>query len=162
NYTITYKVGKLTVNKAPLTITADALPATAANDAFSKTYDGHAFSGFTIRYDGFVNSDNPGTLGGALTFSGPATTAVNAGSYAVTPGGMTSNNYTVSFVDGSLNIGKAPLTVKANDATFDEGSINLANLAASYSGFVNNETIAVLGGTLTLTSTATTASAPGQ
>src|SRR5439155_16258183 len=98
-----------------LTITADALPGTGANDAFSKVYDGLVYSPFTVRYSGFVNGETSAVLGGTLSFTGAGTTAVNAGGpYTVTPGGQTSSNYAISYVDGSLNITKPPLTITAD------------------------------------------------
>jgi len=47
----------INVGKAPLSITADANVATLGVDHFSKTYDGHVYTGFTARYVGFVNSE---------------------------------------------------------------------------------------------------------
>jgi hypothetical protein len=106
--TATTTAATLTVNKAELTVTADANAGTATVDAFSKTYDGAVFSGFTVRYGGFVSGETAAVLGGTLNFSGVGTTAVNVGNgYVVTPGGLTSNNYNITFVDGLLNITKA-------------------------------------------------------
>jgi len=97
------------IGKQPtLTITADAVPSTSWNDDFSKVYDGQVYTGFTVRYDGFVNGDDPTKLGGTLSFSGSGPTAVNAGTYTVIPGGQTSNYYDIQYVAGSLTISKAP------------------------------------------------------
>lgn len=57
-----------------------------------------------MTYDGFVNGETEGVLGGPLSFSGTAQGATNAGSYTITPGGLTSDNYAISFVDGTLTI----------------------------------------------------------
>jgi len=106
NYTISYHnaaIG-LTVNPAPLTITADSIVGTPAVDPFIKVYDGLVYTGFTVRYDGFVNGETPSVLGGSLSFSGAGTTAVLPGTYTVTPGGLTSVNYTITFVNGTLKI----------------------------------------------------------
>ena len=48
-------------------------------------------------------------LAGTLTYGGTAQGAVNAGSYAITPGGLTSGNYAINFVDGTLTINPAAL-----------------------------------------------------
>jgi MBG domain (YGX type)/Kelch motif len=94
-----------TINQANLTVTADAVPATATVDAFSKMFDNTVFSPFTVRYSGFVNNETEAVLGGTLTFSGAGTTAIYVGGpYTVTPGGLTSSNYNITFVSGSLNI----------------------------------------------------------
>src|SRR4029079_6336800 len=97
--------GSLTISKAAVTVTAAADVTTAAIDHFLKNYDGQPFSPFTVRYAGFVNSETSSVLGGTLSFSGLGTTATAAGGpYAVTPGGLTSSNYDISFVSGSLTI----------------------------------------------------------
>jgi hypothetical protein len=157
----------LTVNPAPLTITADAVPATAANDVFTKVYDGHVYTGFTVRYDGFVNGETSAVLGGTLGFSGAGTTAINVGNgYVVTPGGQTSTNYDIHYVNGSLNITQALLTITADavpgTAANDpftkvyDGHV-YTGFTVRYDGFVNGETSAVLGGTLSFSGVGTTA-----
>ena len=141
NYTISFVDGTLTVNPAPLTITA--------NDD-SKTYNGLAYSGGNgVTYSGFVNGEGSAVLSGALGYGGSAQGAVNAGSYAITPNGLTSSNYTISFVDGTLMVNPAPLMITANDdsKTYDGQAYGGGN-GVSYAGFVNGESNAVLGGTL--------------
>ena len=106
NYTFTFANGQLTITKATLTVTADSLVGTPAVDPFTKVYNGLVYTGFTARYDGFVNGETPTVLSGTLTFSGAGTTAVlPGGPYTVTPGGLTSSNYNIAFVNGTLNIG---------------------------------------------------------
>ncbi|MTW05151.1 MBG domain-containing protein, partial [Pseudoduganella ginsengisoli] len=141
NYAVSYVNGALTVAQAPLTVTA-------ANA--SKTYDGLAYSGGNgVSYTGFVNGETSAVLGGALAYGGTAQGAVNAGSYAITPQGYTSTNYAITYVDGALAIGQAPLTVAAANAsrTYDGVAYSGGN-GVSYTGFVNGETSAVLGGAL--------------
>ncbi|MDE1991255.1 MAG: hypothetical protein KGI75_02075, partial [Rhizobiaceae bacterium] len=147
NYTITYVAGDLTVNKAVLTVTA--------NDA-SKTYDGVAYSGGSgVSYSGFVGSDSVSSLGGALSYGGTAQGALNAGSYGISASGLTSGNYTITYVDGGLTVNKAALTVTANDAfkTYDGAAYSGGN-GVSYSSFVGSDSISSLGGTLTYGGTA--------
>ncbi|MFT3751737.1 MAG: MBG domain-containing protein [Paludibacter sp.] len=149
NYAITYVNGKLNVNKAPLTITA--------HDK-SKVYNGLVYSPFTIRYSGFANGEDLTALGGTLTFGGAAATAVNAGTaYAITPGGLTSDNYAITFVDGKLDITKAPLTITAHDKSMVYNGAVYSPFTIKYSGFANGENLTALGGTLTFGGTATTA-----
>src|SRR5207302_6077586 len=106
-------------------------------------------------YAGFVNGDTPGSLGGTLTFGTAATAASPVGSYPVTPGGLTSGNYTITFVNGNLSVTPAGLTVTANNATKIYGQPN-PGFSAGYSGFVNGDTAGSLGGTLTFSTPATT------
>jgi hypothetical protein len=95
-YDITFADGALTVNQAALTVTA--------NDA-AKTYDGLAYSGGNgVGYSGFVNGETSAVLGGALAWGGNSQGAVNAGNYAITASGLTSGNYAIHFVDGTLVI----------------------------------------------------------
>ncbi len=146
-----------TVAKAPLTITANSA---------SKAYDGVAYSGGTgVTYAGFVNSQNSSALGGTLTYSGTSQNAVNTGSYVITPGGLTSSNYAITFVDGTLTIGKAAvaLVYTANAATSTYGA-SLASLGGTVSGtgFVNGETVANLSGALSWATTATPTSVVGS
>jgi hypothetical protein len=102
NYLITFDSGVLTVNPAALTITA--------NDA-TKIYDGAAYSGGNgVTYSGFVNSQSAGVLSGALAYSGTSQGAINPGSYVITPGGLTSNNYTITFDNGTLTLAAASPT----------------------------------------------------
>ena len=95
---------ELTVNPAVLTISADNK---------SKPYDRQPFTTFTVSYSGFVGSDSPSMLGGSLSFGGSAVGATRAGIYTVTPAGLTSSNYTLNLVNGTLTIDHAPLLVSA-------------------------------------------------
>ncbi|WP_186457680.1 beta strand repeat-containing protein, partial [Nitrospirillum amazonense] len=141
NYDISYVAGTLTVNKAALTVTANTP---------TVTYGQTPTLGAS--YSGFVNGETASVLGGALTVSGAG---ANAGSYTLTPGGLTSANYDISYVAGTLTVNKAALTVTANNATVTYGQT--PTLGASYSGFVNGETASVLGGTLTISGAGTNA-----
>jgi hypothetical protein len=94
NYAITYASGALTVNPAPLIITADP----------QWKITGEANPVFTVSYQGFVLGQDASVLGGLLTFSTPATMSSLPGAYAVTPGGLTSGNYAITFVSGTLTV----------------------------------------------------------
>jgi hypothetical protein len=140
----------VTISKAALTITADAK---------SKNYDGLTYLGgggtFTVQYAGFVNGDDEGDLGGTLAFTGTATTATAAATYTnqIIPGGLTSSNYTIGFVPGTLTINKVNLTITANDVHKNYGTAlsspitgtDPANFTSS--GLQNGETI----GSVTIT-----------
>jgi RHS repeat-associated protein len=138
-----------TVTPAPLTVTADDQ---------TKAY-GAPLPTLTAQYSGFVNGDTPAALGGTLTLTTTATAASHvAGSpYPITPAGLTSTNYAITFVTGTLTVTPVPVTVTADSKTKAYGAA-LPTLTVSYSGLVNGDTPAALGGTLTLTTTATGAS----
>jgi hypothetical protein len=151
NYTITFVNGTLTITPAPLTVTA--------NNA-TKVY-GQANPAFTVSYYGFVNGDTASSLGGTLSFSMPATASSPAGTYAITPSGLTSSNYRITFANGTFTITPAPLTVTANNATKVYGQAN-PTFTVSYSGFVNGDTSSVLSGKPSLSTTATSTSPVGS
>ncbi len=132
----------LNVARAPLTITADNQ---------TMTY-GDSVPALTVSTSGLVNGD---TFAAAVT-GAPATSATSsspAGSYTISQGTLSALNYLISFVEGTLTVGKATLTATADSLT---RTINTANPAFTihYSGFVNGDTAAGLG---TLPSASTTA-----
>jgi autotransporter-associated beta strand protein len=156
NYTITYAANNqaFTINQAPLTITA--------NNA-SKTYDGQSYLGtYGVSYSPFANGETSSVLGGVLSFAGNSQNAVNAGSYAISPTGLTSGNYAITFLDGTLTINKAHLTVTASNASKTYGDTNPA-LTTTISGFVNGENLVTSGvsGSGTATSNATASTSVG-
>ncbi|MCJ9702250.1 filamentous hemagglutinin N-terminal domain-containing protein [Bradyrhizobium sp. SHOUNA76] len=141
----------LTIDRAPLTITANA----------SKTYDGLAFSGGSVAYSGFMNGETASVLSGTLSYGGTAQGAVNAGRYGLTAAGLSSANYAIKFVDGSLTVNKAALTVTANDVTRIYDGVPFSGGSVTYSGFVNGEGLPALSGTLVYGGSAQGARYPG-
>jgi autotransporter-associated beta strand protein len=91
--------GLFTVAPAPLTITADDKTKTA----------GQPNPPFTATFTGFKLGQTVADLTGALSFTTPATTASPPGLYAITPGGVSSTNYAITFVDGQLVVTAAPI-----------------------------------------------------
>ena len=140
NYTIIYVPGTLTVSKAPSTITS--APST-------KVY-GSPNPAFTVTYATFVTGDTEAVLSGTLVFTTTATTASAVGDYDVTPSGLTSANYDITFVKGTLTVTKAPLTVTAAPSTKVYGAPNPA-FTVTYATFVTGDTPASLAGTLAFT-----------
>jgi hypothetical protein len=119
-----------------------------ANDA-TKTY-GAALPTFGVTYTGLVAGDTSVSIGGALTFNTPVTSATAPGTYAVRPSGLTSPSYTIAFTPGVFTVTKAPLTITASSATISVDSA-LPIFTAQMAGFVLSETASVLGGTLAFT-----------
>ena len=84
------------ITPAPLTVTA--------NDD-RKLYDGAAYSGGNgVTYAGFANGEDSSVLGGLLAYGGSSQGAVQAGTYGIDPSGLTSNNYDLRFVNGTLTV----------------------------------------------------------
>src|SRR5439155_1294176 len=133
---------------------------TVTADDKTKTY-GAGTPPLTVSYAGFVNGDSAASLGGTLSVTTTATAASAAGSYPITASGQTSGNYTIGYGAGTLTVTKASLTVTADNQTKTYGAGNPA-LTVSYAGFVNGDTVASLGGTLSVTTAATAGSAVGS
>jgi len=57
-----------------------------------------------VVYSGFVHSETETVLSGMLAFDTSATSTSPVGDYAVTPKGLTSTNYAITFTDGTLHI----------------------------------------------------------
>ena len=218
NYTGTAQK-KFDITTAALTVTAVNKQVTYGDDAPQ----------YTVSYDGFVNNETNAVLGGTLAFAcSYVKNQTGAGNYDITPSGLTSSNYAITFTKGTLTVGKKALedgfianiaslvyngvaqepapvvtfngmtlvkgtdysvsyennvnvgtatatvtalanstkysgsasktfsiTKKALTVTADNKSVTFGDDAPTYTetydGFVNNETKAVLGGTLALT-----------
>jgi hypothetical protein len=140
NYTLpTSASGTIgTISKAPLNVTASNA---------SKTYDGTVFSGGNgVTYSGFVNNETSAVLGGTLGYAGTSQNAKNVGNYVITPNGLTSANYSVNFVDGSLTINPAGLNAIVASLTGSTSKVYDGNTAATltpgnfaFSGFAAGE-----------------------
>ena len=131
NYSISYKPGTLTVNKANLTITA--------NDV-AKTYGQSPTYSFTPT--GLANSD---TFTGATAASGGAAGTAAVGSYPITPSAATGvgiGNYSITYANGTLTVTPANLTITANAASKTYGTTGgLSGTAFTASGLVNGDAV---------------------
>lgn len=107
NYSLAYMPGKLTIQKAPLTVTA--------SDE-TRIY-GQTNPSLKLSYDGFKLGENEQI---AFFEKPSATTDANinsdAGVYPISVSGGVSKNYEVTqYIPGNLTITKAPLTLSANN-----------------------------------------------
>jgi hypothetical protein len=129
------------ITQATLTVTAKDVP--------NITYSGVPYSGSNgVTYSGFVNGEDTGVLTGLLDYKGGASEgAVNVGSYIIRPGGQTSNNYAISYFNGTLTIIPAVLSAFINsmptkvydgttDATLTSGDYLLTGFASGESATV--------------------------
>jgi hypothetical protein len=121
------------VTKATLTATADNK---------SRLY-GDPNPALTITYTGFKNSETAAVIDTLPTASTTAVLTSNVGTYPITPAGGTDNNYTFSFVNGTLTVTKATLTATADNKSRLYGDANPA-LTITYTGFKNSETASVI------------------
>ncbi|PKB16498.1 MBG domain-containing protein [Flavobacterium sp. 5] len=146
----------LIINKAALTVTADAK---------SKTY-GAANPALTVTYTGFMNGETLATSGitGSPSVTTTATGSSAVGTYpiSVAVGTLASSNYSFTYAAGTLTVTKASITVTADAKSKTYGAAN-PTLTVTYSGFTNGETLATSGitGSPSITTTATGSSAVG-
>ena len=69
----------------------------------------------SVSVAGLQGGDTLAQLGGQLGYSGSGIGAVNAGSYSVLPGGLTSSKYDLVWLPGTVTIERAPLVLSADD-----------------------------------------------
>ena len=100
-------------------------------------------------------------LVGKPVLSCAATSTSAVGTYPITISKGSVENKNVTYVNGTLTIVKAPLTISAGNYTKKQGEEN-PKFTATYSGFKNGETSAVLTKQPTFTTDVTTSTAPGQ
>ncbi len=136
----TFTDGRLSIGKAPLLVTANAL---------SKTYDGVAFTGGNgAVYSGLVNGETAAVLGGALSFAGSSQGARKVGSYVLAPTGLNSANYAISYADATLDITRASISaitgITAANKVYDGSSAASLNSAgAAFTSMVAGDQLTV-------------------
>jgi len=132
NYAITYVNADLTVNKVPLTITAD--------DKIKTYKDPNPI--LTLTYSGFVNNESPAQLTSLPVVSTIADQTSLPGKYTILVSGASSPNYDIALVDGVLTVLgtnvalKIPNTFTPNDDGIND-TWNIANID-SYPGCTVN------------------------
>lgn len=151
NYTMEYEQGSLTVKKASLAI--------QVKDA-EKTY-GDDNPNFALIYTGLKNNEIAPEWTTVPQFITAATKKSGCGSYDVTVI-CEPKNYTISAnTSGKLTIKKAPLIIKANNATMDYCG-KMPSYSYTYSGFVNGDDETSLLSKPTITTEATSTSNAGE
>ncbi|MGN8056233.1 MBG domain-containing protein [Pedobacter sp. 22163] len=126
NYTIDFKTADLTINKAVLSVTADA----------KQMCQGADLPAFTLSYNGFKFSDNANSLSTRPSVNSTGSRSSAAGDYVLSPVGGVSANYTFNYINGVLKINPLPLiAINSNKGTSisrGETAILTATGAASY------------------------------
>ena len=145
NYEISYVDGKLIIAEA------DAVIVKVGN--YTRLY-GDENPTFEYTVEG-------GELIGTPAITCSATKESPIGEYAIEVSAGTVENFNVTYVNGTLKVEKAALTVKAGEYTMKQGD-PLPEFTASFEGFKNGETSEVLTKQPVLTTEATSSSAPGE
>lgn len=150
NYAVYYKVAgtqstspfnssyTIVINQAALSVTADNQTVTYGDNA----------NDFSVSYNGFVGNDNASVLGGALVFESNYTQGNSVETYDITPSGLTSDNYNITFVNGNITVERREVTVtpKSNQSKVygdDDPSLTYEDIKNIY----NNDNL-ILEGTL--------------
>ena len=146
------KVGKYTAKVTDLSNENYKLPATGLEQAFEITKaplkitalndtivygDEPASAG--IAYDGFVGKETSNVLTGKLAFEINYKQYGDAGEYAITPSGLTADNYEIEFVAGKLTVEPKVVSIAWDDETSFtyDGKAHAPNAAAE--GLLNND-----------------------
>ena len=104
-----------------------------------------------VSCQGFVNNEDIDDLDGTLTYAHTYRQFDDVGEYTITPGGLTSDNYDISFLPGTLEVRPRTVTLTWHNT---EGRIYADNegaITATVSNAVNGDRIGVTvtGGELT-------------
>ena len=94
NYNITTNDGMLTISKKALTVTAEDKTVTFLD----------AIPEYTAVMNGFITGEDKDDLSGTLAFECTYAPGSAVGTYSITPSGLTSGNYEITFVDGTLTV----------------------------------------------------------
>ena len=128
----------LTISKAKLTVTANDNTVIYGEDPAA---NGVTFTGFAGADDETVS----GVLGGAISYSFNYVKGASAGSnYKITPSGVTSDNYELTFKQGVLTVDKRPVTV----SWYKDASLTSQTLSYVYDGLTVFAPFAVAGNLL--------------
>jgi hypothetical protein len=148
-YETVYKTVQIEVTRKRLDVVADDQ---------TKDY-GDPVPTYTVTYSEFVLGEDKSVLGGTLTFltTPDATDASPIGQYTIMPAGLTSQNYAIYFIPGTLDIIRAQLTVTADPQTKYFGD-PLPPFTATF----NPKPKPAFSGPPTFTSTASASSPPGK
>jgi len=161
NYTISYNTANLTVNQANITITANN-----QNKVYGTTQSTPVTgsSAFSISGGSMQNGETIGTVtltynnAAALTATSSAGTTSSITPSTATGGSGTQSNYNISYVNGTLSVTQAPLSITANSFAKTQGVTYIplgTEFTYSPNPLPNSETI----GSVTLTSSGFAAAA---
>ncbi len=137
NYVITRLEPDLSIGQAALTITAD-------DQAINY---GAPIPTLTASDTGLVNGDNAGSLSTAPTITTTATSASLPGTYPITASGAAGANYSISYVQGTLNI------IASADATLSDIGLSTGTLSPAFSAAKTSYSVNVTNATNTITLT---------
>ena len=95
------------ITKVPLTVTAKN-----ATIAY-----GDEPSNAGVEYSGFVGDDNENDLNDSIVFNYDYVQFYKVGKYVIIPGGLSSDNYDITFVEGELTVEPKEISIAWSDAS---------------------------------------------
>ena len=132
NFKVLTKTVNFTISKKPLTVTANPKTITYGDEPAN---DG-------VIYDGFISGEDEKALKGTLDFDYDYKQYGNVGSYTITPKGLTSGNYDITFTKGILTVEQKNVTIqdvaveasKVYDGTTVAAITHNGRLSANFDG----------------------------
>jgi len=128
-------VQPLTVNQAPLTITADTYNMT----------QGRSVPTLTVTYSGFVNGDSSGSLTTLPSITTTGTSSSPPGTYPITASGAADANYAISYVAGTLNITPPSSVATLGGLVISTGTLSpgFTSATTAYTAAVTNDVTSI-------------------
>ena len=117
-----------TVSKRALIVTANPKTITYGDEPAN---DG-------VTYEGFVNGENEEVLTGTLDFAYDYEQYGNVGSYDITPKGLTSGNYDITFTKGILTVAQKDVTIQGVAVEASKVYDGTANAAITGNGHLSH------------------------
>ena len=122
----------LTVNKASLTVTANA----------NSIVYGESPAGNGVSYTGFVNGDTATVVTGTVGYTYNYAQYGDVGTYEITPNGLNAANYDITYAKGALTVTAKEVGLSWGESTFTYDGTSKAP-SAEATGLVNGDTVTV-------------------
>ena len=143
-----YSASSGAANLGTATVTITVIPTLTVSANNTNRAYGATNPVFTVSYSGFVNGDTTNVLTGAPTITTVATTNSPVGGYTITisQGTLSASNYNFAFVNGTLTVTQAVLTVSsglsANNKVYDTtAAATITSNNVSLNGVVAGDTV---------------------
>ena len=120
------------INKAPLTIKANDLAIT-----YGDTPSG------TISYTGFVGEENESVLTGEIEYNYHYNQFDDIGTFDIDPSGLTSDNYLITYENGSLKVNTKDVTISWDADSLEYTGSEIAPTPSIASGIVNGDVLGI-------------------
>lgn len=122
-----------------VTVAPKSLTVTASDHSI--TYGDEAANN-GVSYDGFVPGEDASALGGTLVYDYNYSRYDDAGDYTITPKGLTSNNYNITFNPGTLTVEPKTIGIEWTDTELTHNG-QPQKPTATATGLVNGDTCTI-------------------